>query len=171
MTTCLTTATSLSGTLLLDNSFFTRQIGSHQHFKISRQTLLFTPRSNASVSISFTLNLISIASMTATLITYILFKGDSVHSLVNEVVHSLSMIQMPSSHWPKMNHFCFAELRNLPGLNLMCLTVSILTFRVSSKILNHLLYNFFIVFNFLCKYLYSIYIARTISLNLFTSAF
>ena len=48
------------------------------------------------VIISFTLNLISIFSMTATLITYILFK----------------------------------ELRNLPGLNLMCLTVSIFVSRV-----------------------------------------
>ena len=47
--------------------------------------------------ISFTLNLVSIFSLTTTLITYILFK----------------------------------ELRNLPGLNLMCLAVSILISRVS----------------------------------------
>jgi len=46
--------------------------------------------------ISFTLNLVSIFSLTTTLITYILFK----------------------------------ELRNLPGLNLMCLAVSILISRV-----------------------------------------
>ena len=52
------------------------------------------------VIISFTLNLISIFSMTATLITYILFK----------------------------------ELRNLPGLNLMCLTVSIFVSRVRRTI-------------------------------------
>ena len=47
--------------------------------------------------ISFTLNLVSIFSLTTTLITYLLFK----------------------------------ELRNLPGLNLMCLAVSILISRVS----------------------------------------
>ena len=46
--------------------------------------------------ISFTLNLLSIVSLTATLITYILFK----------------------------------QLRNLPGLNLMCLAASILLTRV-----------------------------------------
>ena len=46
--------------------------------------------------ISFTLNLISIVCLTATLVTYILFK----------------------------------QLRNLPGLNLMCLAFSILLSRV-----------------------------------------
>ena len=50
--------------------------------------------------ISFTLNLISIVSLTATLLTYITHK----------------------------------QLRNLPGLNLMCLTASILVSRVKSQI-------------------------------------
>jgi hypothetical protein len=51
------------------------------------------------IYISFTLNLLSVLSLAATLITYALFK----------------------------------ELRNLPGLNLMCLAATIFVSRVSGS--------------------------------------
>ena len=42
-----------------------------------------------------------------------------------------------------ITYFLFKELRNLPGLNLMCLAFSIFTSRVRSVYLKHFLYEFY----------------------------